>query len=118
MSLFNIFDITGSALSAQSVRLNTVASNLANADVPSATVEGVYRSRQPIFATLLQQAGVQTLGLEQNAGWTQAAGKPPFMPSIPTDDYERFLSTVDPEASQTVPENRTGMRTTSPRVGG
>lgn len=73
---------------------------------------------ETINSPLLQQAGVQTLGLEQNAGWTQGTGRPPYMPSIPTDDYERFLSTVDPEASQTVPENRTGMRTTSPRVGG
>jgi flagellar basal-body rod protein FlgC len=35
MSLFNIFDMSGSALSAQSVRLNTVASNMANAETAS-----------------------------------------------------------------------------------
>lgn len=73
---------------------------------------------ETINTPLLQQAGVQTLGLEQNAGWTQNSGRPPFMPSIATEDYEQFLSKVDPEASQTVPENRTGMRPTSPRVGG
>ena len=38
MSLFNIFNISGSAMSAQSQRLNTTASNLANAD--SATING------------------------------------------------------------------------------
>ncbi len=36
MSFYNIYDIAGSAMLAQTVRLNTVASNLANADVPPA----------------------------------------------------------------------------------
>lgn len=35
MSLFNVFDISGTALSAQSVRLNAISSNMANADVVS-----------------------------------------------------------------------------------
>jgi flagellar basal-body rod protein FlgC len=54
MGLYNIFDVTGSALSAQSVRLNTVASNLANADVVATRPEDVYRSRQPVFAAVMQ----------------------------------------------------------------
>lgn len=82
MSLFNIFDITGSALSAQSVRLNTVASNLANADVPSATVEGVYRSRQPIFATLLQQAGGEAAAGVQVVDVVESQ-RPPRIEHIP-----------------------------------
>lgn len=53
MSLFNIFDISGSGMSAQSVRLNTVSSNLANVETVSGTEEGAYRSRQPIFQTVL-----------------------------------------------------------------
>ena len=56
MSLFKIFDVSGSALSAQSVRLNTVASNMANADVASSTPTGVYRARHPIFTAVLDQA--------------------------------------------------------------
>jgi flagellar basal-body rod protein FlgC len=56
MSLFKIFDVSGSALSAQSVRLNTVASNMANADVASSTPEGVYRARHPIFTAVMDQA--------------------------------------------------------------
>ena len=56
MSLFKIFDVSGSALSAQSVRLNTVASNMANADVASSTPEGVYRARHPVFSAVLDQA--------------------------------------------------------------
>ncbi|OOZ41497.1 flagellar basal body rod protein FlgC [Solemya pervernicosa gill symbiont] len=53
MSLFNVFDVSGSALSAQSVRLNTVASNLANADNVATTPEEVYKPRQPVFSAIL-----------------------------------------------------------------
>jgi flagellar basal-body rod protein FlgC len=49
MSSFTIFDIAGSGMSAQSVRLNTVASNLANAESVSGTPEGAYRARHPLF---------------------------------------------------------------------
>ena len=51
MSMFRIFDIAGSGMAAQSVRLNVTASNLANADMVSASPESVYRTRQPEFAT-------------------------------------------------------------------
>ena len=53
MALYNIFDIAGSSMNAQSVRLNTVASNLANADVASGNANDVYRSRQPVFAAVM-----------------------------------------------------------------
>ena len=49
MSSFRIFDIAGSGMAAQSVRLNTVASNLANADSVSGSAEGAYRARHPVF---------------------------------------------------------------------
>jgi flagellar basal-body rod protein FlgC len=49
MASFKVFDIAGSALSAQSVRLNTVASNLANANTVSGDKEKVYRARHPVF---------------------------------------------------------------------
>jgi flagellar basal-body rod protein FlgC len=49
MSSFRIFDIAGSAMSAQSVRLNTVASNLANAESVSGTAAGTYRAKHPVF---------------------------------------------------------------------
>ncbi|MDH5517326.1 MAG: flagellar basal body rod protein FlgC [Gammaproteobacteria bacterium] len=53
MSLFKVFDIAGSGMSAQMLRLNTVSSNLANAQTYSTTEEGAYRSRQPVFQTVL-----------------------------------------------------------------
>lgn len=56
MSLFSILNIAGSAMSAQSVRLNTTASNLANADSVSSSAETTYRARRPVFATTLANA--------------------------------------------------------------
>lgn len=56
MSLFNIFDVAGSGMSAQSVRLNTTASNIANADAVSSSINETYRARHPVFATELAQA--------------------------------------------------------------
>ena len=49
MPSFKVFDIAGSGLSAQSVRLNTVASNLANADSVSGDPNAVYKARHPVF---------------------------------------------------------------------
>ena len=55
MSSFKIFDIAGSGLSAQSVRLNTVASNLANADSVSGDPATVYKARHPVFQAAQQR---------------------------------------------------------------
>jgi len=55
VSLSNIFDIAGSALTAQSVRLNTTASNIANAQSAASSVDQVYRGRHPVFASVQQQ---------------------------------------------------------------
>ena len=54
MSLFTVFDIAGSSMSAQSVRLNTTASNLANAGNVASTPEEAYRGRHPVFQTLMR----------------------------------------------------------------
>lgn len=53
MALYDVFNIAGSSMSAQSVRLNTVASNLANADVVSTNESDAYRSRQPVFSAVM-----------------------------------------------------------------
>lgn len=55
MSSFKAFEIAGSGMSAQSVRLNTTASNLANAESVSGTPEGVYKARHPIFEAVRAQ---------------------------------------------------------------
>ncbi|TDJ32035.1 MAG: flagellar basal body rod protein FlgC [Gammaproteobacteria bacterium] len=73
MSLLDVFDIAGSAMAAQNVRLNTTASNLANAESVSSNMADTYRARHPVFASRLEQAfsltgstaaqGVQVLGI-------------------------------------------------------
>jgi flagellar basal-body rod protein FlgC len=55
MSLFGVFDISGSAMNAQSVRLNVTASNLANADSVAGKPEEAYRARHPVFAAQLAE---------------------------------------------------------------
>jgi flagellar basal-body rod protein FlgC len=60
MSLFRIFDVAGSAVSAQSQRLNVVASNLANADTVAGPDGSAYKARQVVFQTVLQQAAPGT----------------------------------------------------------
>jgi len=55
MPNFRIFDIAGSGLSAESVRLNTVASNLANADTVSGNPATVYKPKHPVFEAVRSQ---------------------------------------------------------------
>lgn len=57
----NVFDIAGRAMSAQLVRLNTTASNLANASSVSATKETAFRSLKPVFETVTESPGVATV---------------------------------------------------------
>jgi flagellar basal-body rod protein FlgC len=52
MALSSIFDVAGTALTAQSKRLNVVASNLANADSASTSADTAYHAKQVIFQTL------------------------------------------------------------------
>ena len=52
MSNLPIFDVAGSAMTAQSVRLSTVASNLANSDSVAGSPDAVYKAKQPVFAAV------------------------------------------------------------------
>jgi len=60
MSLFNVFDVAGTAMNAQSVRLNVTASNLANAGSVHGDPDQVYRARQPVFSTFSDTLGGQS----------------------------------------------------------
>lgn len=74
MSLFNVMDIASTGMSAQSVRLNTTASNVANANSVSSSYEATYKARHPVFAADLQRAsqeqgggaGVKVLGIVES----------------------------------------------------
>ena len=71
MSLFNIFNIAGSAMTAQSQRLNVVASNLANADSATGPDGKAYRAKQVVFSTMPVNdqggAGVKVAGVVDDA---------------------------------------------------
>ncbi len=73
MSFKQISQIAGSALAAQTVRMNTIASNLANAQSASGVEADTYRARKPVFASVMQGrsaneagAGVQVLDVVQS----------------------------------------------------
>jgi len=63
MSLLNIFDIAGSGMSAQALRLNTTASNLANAESVSRSSAETYRARQPVFSAVMKALGETPAGV-------------------------------------------------------
>ena len=67
MSSFKVFEIAGSGLSAQSVRLNTVASNLANADSVSGDPNTVYKARHPVFQAVHAAIGAQAQARQAGA---------------------------------------------------
>lgn len=69
MSLDAIFGIAGSGLNAQSLRLNTTASNMANAQSAASSTDEVYRARHPVFTTALNQArgGLMPISMTEEA---------------------------------------------------
>jgi len=78
VSISQILDVSGSAMAAQMVRMNTTASNIANANSVAENPEDTYRARSPVFAAQLQQrllgessqgsasSAVQILGIEES----------------------------------------------------
>jgi flagellar basal-body rod protein FlgC len=91
MSSFAIFDIAGSAMSAQSVRLSTVASNLANAESVSGDPSTVYKPLLPVFAaTPLADgsgAGVQITNVVEST----TAPEKRYEPGHPLADAEGYV---------------------------
>ncbi|PKM46120.1 MAG: flagellar basal body rod protein FlgC [Gammaproteobacteria bacterium HGW-Gammaproteobacteria-1] len=96
MSMFKVFDIAGSAMSAQSLRLNVTASNLANANSVSSSIDQTYRARQPVFAAMLNEAGrsgdkdavgVQVRGIVES----QAPLQQQYQPDHPMADENGYV---------------------------
>ncbi len=100
MGLFANFDISGSAISAQSIRLNTTASNMANSETIASTAEDAYRARQPVFQAMMQhnmqpgQVGVRMLGVVES-GIDVAPRYDPGHAMANEDGYV-FVSNVNP----------------------
>jgi flagellar basal-body rod protein FlgC len=103
MSLASVFNIAGTGMSAQSTRLNTISSNIANAETVSSSVDKTYRARHPVFATMFQNAqqgsdslfadqdqsgaGVQVLGVIED----QSSLTPRYEPNHPAADGNGYV---------------------------
>ena len=102
MSMLNIFNVSGSAVSAQSQRLNVVASNLANADTVAGPDGKAYKARQVTFQTQLlgaqaddaTAAGVRVSTISEN----EAPGRRVLDPQHPQADEQGYVtySNVNP----------------------
>jgi flagellar basal-body rod protein FlgC len=95
MSMMNIFNVSGSAASAQSQRLNVVASNLANADTVAGPDGQAYKARQVTFQTQLvgaqndpSSAGVQVSSITED----QTAGRRVHDPKHPSADADGYVT--------------------------
>ena len=90
----NIFDISGRAMASQLTRLNTVASNLANAGTISGSKEEAYRSLKPVFATQFSNAiesdGVSTVDVVGIEAITRDPERV-FMPNHPSSDVDGYV---------------------------
>jgi flagellar basal-body rod protein FlgC len=90
----NIFDISGRAMASQLVRLNTVASNLANAGTISGSKDEAYRSLKPVFATQFSNAieknGVSTVDVVGIEAITRDPERV-FMPNHPSADGDGYV---------------------------
>ena len=98
MSLFNVFNVAGSALNAETIRLNTTASNLANAESVNGDVTKVYRARHPVFQAMMNDAdsgfddqgeakGVRVMGIVESTA-------PPlktYQPDSPVADKDGYV---------------------------
>lgn len=94
MSLLNIFDVAASALKAQSIRLDTISSNMANAQVVSSSEEGAYKVKLPIFSTLYESGiqGNKIKGVEvQDVVESQAPVEASYAPNHPMANEEGLI---------------------------
>ena len=92
MSMFKIFDVSGSAANAQTQRLNVVASNLANADTVAGPDGKSYKARQVVFQTLMMgeatSAGVRVTDVVED----NSSGRKVHAPNHPAADAEGYVT--------------------------
>ncbi len=92
MSMFSIFNVSSSAISAQSQRLNVVASNLANVDAVAGPDGQAYKARQVVFQTTPMgaesSAGVRVSSIQES----QVPGRRELDPSNPSADADGYVT--------------------------
>jgi flagellar basal-body rod protein FlgC len=92
MSMFKIFDVSGSAASAQSQRLNVVASNLANLDTVAGPDGKAYKSRHVVFQTV-PMGDVTASGVRvSDVGQDERPGRKVHDPKHPAADEQGYVS--------------------------
>lgn len=92
MSMLNVFNIAGSALNAQSVRLNTTASNLANADSVVGADGQPYKAKQVVFAARPIAGTSDSIGVEVDSVVESAApGRMVYEPASPAANEEGYV---------------------------
>ena len=94
MSMFKIFDTAATGMSAQSLRLNLVASNMANADSVSSSIEQTYRSRQPVFRAMLDEANAENPAVGVKMAGVVESKAPllkEFAPDHPLADEQGYI---------------------------
>ena len=98
MSMFNIFNVSGSAISAQQQRLNVVASNLANADAVAGPDGQAYKARQIHFQTVAMGAPGNAGVKVQTITESDMPGRRVHNPAHPSADAEGYVthSNVNP----------------------
>jgi len=94
MAMTSLFDVVGSAMSAQMLRLNTVASNLANSETMSGSADTIYKARHPVFETVLDNTlqgrslqGVRVKQIEE----ANTEAIPHFMPENPLANADGYV---------------------------
>jgi flagellar basal-body rod protein FlgC len=93
MSMFKIFNVAGSAVSAQSQRLNVVASNLANADTVAGPDRSPYKARQVVFTTTPMGNEVGTAGVAvTNITEDNSPGRRVLDPKHPQADADGYVT--------------------------
>ncbi|WP_395790922.1 flagellar basal body rod protein FlgC [Aquimonas sp.] len=97
MSTLKIFDIAGSAMAAQSVRLNTVASNLANAGNVTGDPNTVYKPVEPVFQTQMLDASQPGIGGVRVTRIEQSDAEPlkRYEPGNPLADAQGYVYAPD-----------------------
>jgi len=107
MKNLTIFDVASRAMSAQQVRLNAVASNLANAQSISSSPDTAYRAMRPVFETeyaaFMQNTGVATVaakGIERS----QAVPEKRYSPSHPLADKDGYIYATNVDTNEEMVE--------------
>lgn len=93
MSLFRVFDLAGSAISAQNTRLNMIASNLANANSAASSPDKAYRAKAPVFQAVYDEelgskgVAVKVVGIQED----NAPPQKQYAPQDPLADENGYI---------------------------